>query len=219
MSDPAAARSPQPGDARQALIEAALAAFAEHGINGVSMRTVTARAGQLNQSAISYHFGSKEGLVAAVLAHVMAELRPGQDASLTRLATRKSGEWASRELTRMMCDPFVMLYRAGDLGQQAIRFLSRLTWQEGGKGQSLLVAAVQPYFARFAPAFLAINPGKPLDAMALQIYLAVNTLIHALSDVTLLATQPVQGLDTSSTQQPERLIEFFYDYIAGGLTG
>ncbi len=219
MSASAAARSPQSGDARQALIVAALAAFAEHGINGVSMRTVTAHAGQLNQSAISYHFGNKEGLVAAVLAHVMAGLRSGQDAALVELATRKSGAWPARELTRIMCDPFVSLYRTGHHGQQAIRFMSRLTWQEGGKGQALLVAAVQPYFGRFAPAFLAINPGKPLDAMALQIYLAVNTLIHGLSDVTLLSQQPVQGLDSSSTQQPERLIEFFYDYIAGGLTG
>jgi AcrR family transcriptional regulator len=39
--------------------------FAEHGFNGVSVRAITAAAG-VNLAAVSYYFGSKEGLVAAI---------------------------------------------------------------------------------------------------------------------------------------------------------
>lgn len=219
MSDHVEAKHTQASDARQALVSAALEAFAESGINGVSLRQITARAGQLNQSAVSYHCGNKDGLVAAVLALVTSQLSAGQKTSLERLGQRASDEWTSLELTEMMCAPFVDLYLSGPLGLASIRFLSRLTWQEGGHGQALLVGAVQPYFSCFAPAFLALNAGKSLQSMSLKIYLAVNTLIHGLADVTLLGTQPVQGLDTMSEQKAAEMVQVFYSYMAGGLVG
>ena len=40
--------------------------FAEHGIAGVSLRDVSAAAGQRNHSAAQYHFGDRHGLVVAV---------------------------------------------------------------------------------------------------------------------------------------------------------
>lgn len=41
--------------------------MAKQGISAVSMRMVTAAAGQRNNSAAQYHFGSKEGLVEAIV--------------------------------------------------------------------------------------------------------------------------------------------------------
>lgn len=52
--------------AREALIEQAERLFAERGIEGVSLRDVSAAAGQRNHSAAQYHFGDRAGLVAAV---------------------------------------------------------------------------------------------------------------------------------------------------------
>jgi len=205
-------------EGRQALLTAALKAFAEFGMNGVSLRTITAQAGQLNQSAVRYHFGDKEGLVAAVLADVMAKLAPFQSESLARLQAQPAAHaWTPRELTQLMCQPFLQLFLDGPLGLQRIRFLSRLTWQAGGKGQALLVAAVQPYFIQFTEALMRLSPDKPAAAVALHTYLTVNTLIHGLADVTLLQTQPVFGLDTLQTTHPGALLDYFYSYLAGGL--
>lgn len=205
-------------EGRQALLTAALKAFAEFGMNGVSLRSITAQAGQLNQSAVRYHFGDKEGLVAAVLADVMAKLAPFQRESLVQLQARVDGQvWTARELTRIMCQPFLQLFLDGPTGLQRIRFLSRLTWQEGGKGQALLVAAVQPYFMQFTVALMQLSPEKPAAAVALHTYLTVNTLIHGLADVTLLQTQPVFGLDTLQSTHPGALLDYFYNYLAGGL--
>lgn len=44
---------------------AAEEAFAEHGLEGVSMRQLTSKAG-VNLAAISYHFGTKEAVVSAI---------------------------------------------------------------------------------------------------------------------------------------------------------
>lgn len=53
-------------DKRQAIIATATRLFAEQGLNGVSMRTLTTTAG-VSISMISYYFGGKEGLYASVL--------------------------------------------------------------------------------------------------------------------------------------------------------
>src|SRR3954471_22714967 len=48
------------------MILAAERLFAERGIGAVSLREVGTAAGQRNNSAVQYHFGSKPGLVAAI---------------------------------------------------------------------------------------------------------------------------------------------------------
>ncbi len=50
----------------RALVTAGLAVFAEHGYEAASVRVITARA-KVNQGAITYHFGGKEGLYREVL--------------------------------------------------------------------------------------------------------------------------------------------------------
>jgi AcrR family transcriptional regulator len=49
------------------LILAAERLFAEQGIDGVSLRRIGAEAQNANNSAVRYHFGSKEGLIQAIL--------------------------------------------------------------------------------------------------------------------------------------------------------
>ena len=53
-------------DYRAALVAAATPLFAEKGYNGVSVRALAAASG-VNLSMVSYYFGGKEGLYAAVL--------------------------------------------------------------------------------------------------------------------------------------------------------
>src|SRR5262245_22442952 len=54
-------------DGRTKLLDTAERLFAERGITGVSLREITEAAGQRNASVVQYHFGSRAGLVAAVL--------------------------------------------------------------------------------------------------------------------------------------------------------
>lgn len=48
--------------------------FAQHGIDGVSLRQISTDAGSANNSAVHYHFGSKEGLIAAIFRHRLPQL-------------------------------------------------------------------------------------------------------------------------------------------------
>ena len=56
------------------LVLAAERLFALHGIDGVSLRQVAAEAGSANNSAVHYHFGSKDALVAAIFEHRLPQI-------------------------------------------------------------------------------------------------------------------------------------------------
>ncbi|WP_411075066.1 TetR/AcrR family transcriptional regulator [Streptomyces sp. cmx-4-7] len=55
-------------ETREKLIRAAEELFAAQGVHGAQLRDVVARAGQANPSAVQYHFGSRAGLLDAVMA-------------------------------------------------------------------------------------------------------------------------------------------------------
>ena len=60
-------------DARERIIVAAERLIAEHGPE-VPLRDIAAAAGQRNNSAVQYHFGSRDGLIDAVAEHRIADL-------------------------------------------------------------------------------------------------------------------------------------------------
>jgi AcrR family transcriptional regulator len=77
-----------PDQTRAQLARAGERLFAQRGIHQVRLREINALAGQKNRSAVHYHFGSREGLVEAILsAHQTAmdhEVGPALDALVAR---------------------------------------------------------------------------------------------------------------------------------------
>jgi AcrR family transcriptional regulator len=71
---------------RQELIEQALKCFLEHGVAGLSLRPMAARVGTSARLLI-YHFGSKEGLITAV----MDEARARMQESFAQLLADRGG--------------------------------------------------------------------------------------------------------------------------------
>ncbi|HWH31408.1 MAG TPA: TetR family transcriptional regulator, partial [Egibacteraceae bacterium] len=67
MTSPAARRS-RGDQTRERLLDAAEELMAERGVHGPSLAEITTRAGQRNNSALSYHFGGREGLLRALAA-------------------------------------------------------------------------------------------------------------------------------------------------------
>src|SRR3954454_22049946 len=67
-----------PGAAKSTKEQILLAAerlIADHGVDGVSMRQIGAAVGSGNNSAVLYHFGSKEKLVEAIFEYRLPRLR------------------------------------------------------------------------------------------------------------------------------------------------
>ncbi|HEY7053574.1 MAG TPA: helix-turn-helix domain-containing protein [Mycobacterium sp.] len=66
MTTAAKVRNDRASSTREAILTAAERLFAEHGVYAVSNRQVSEAAGQGNNAAVGYHFGTKEDLVRAI---------------------------------------------------------------------------------------------------------------------------------------------------------
>src|SRR5246127_3666088 len=66
MTTAARVRNDRASSTREAILSAAERLFAEHGVYEVSNRQVSEAAGQGNNAAVGYHFGTKADLVRAI---------------------------------------------------------------------------------------------------------------------------------------------------------
>jgi len=111
--------------ARIALIEHAERLFAERGIEAVSLRDVNSAAGQRNHSAAQYHFGDRQGLVAAVFQARMRIVGERRQERLDQLlADGRADDLAA--LVRAAIEPLVEVVAETD-GWYG-RFLARTRW-------------------------------------------------------------------------------------------
>jgi len=60
--------------AKQQLVLTAERLYAQHGLDGVPLRRIGTEAGMANKSAVQYHFGTKEGLIQAILLNRLEHL-------------------------------------------------------------------------------------------------------------------------------------------------
>lgn len=58
---------------REAILDAALALFAEHGIDGVTLAAINKASGHRNRSATTYHFGSKDELARVLVGDILLD--------------------------------------------------------------------------------------------------------------------------------------------------
>lgn len=76
--------------ARVVLLNSAEELFAIHGIDAVSNRRIVDYAGAANHSAISYHFGGRDGLLRALVERHVAEMSFRRDAYVAGLSETPS---------------------------------------------------------------------------------------------------------------------------------
>lgn len=76
--------------AREALLNAAEELFAVNGIDAVSNRRIVEYAGAANHSAISYHFGGKDGLLRAILNRHVSEMAERRNELIAELGDSPS---------------------------------------------------------------------------------------------------------------------------------
>jgi AcrR family transcriptional regulator len=109
-------------DPKRAMVDAAEALMADRGIAAVSLSEVQAAAGQRNKSAAHYHFGTREGLINAILETRTKPINEQRLAMLDALAADdRNGDL--RALCRVLVDPLVNMTVARR-GTSYARFLA-----------------------------------------------------------------------------------------------
>ncbi|QKW33713.1 helix-turn-helix transcriptional regulator [Actinomadura sp. NAK00032] len=112
-------------DTRARLIDVAERLFAEYGIEAVSLRMVGTEAGQRNNSAVLYHFGSKDGLIAAII-DVRSAPVDARRAELAAALRAGGGPPDPAELIGLLLQPLVETIGATGERTWYLRFLANV---------------------------------------------------------------------------------------------
>ncbi|MGW9119532.1 TetR/AcrR family transcriptional regulator [Streptomyces sp. NPDC055663] len=113
-------------ETREKLIRAAEEVFAAQGTDGAQLRDIVRLAGQNNPSAVQYHFGSRTGLLDAVMAGRQART----EQVLAPLLDELDEDCGVRELLAVLIAAEASLL-ADDRGRRCLRISAQLTHQTG----------------------------------------------------------------------------------------
>lgn len=108
MSTRPTATNQEAEDTKAQLKRAALALFARHGVDAVTVQQIVAAAGQRNNAALHYHFGSKEGLVRQLLIDGAEQIDNRRQEMLAAM-DRAGGPSSVREVLEILVMPVVEL--------------------------------------------------------------------------------------------------------------
>ncbi|PQP20023.1 TetR/AcrR family transcriptional regulator [Rhodococcus opacus] len=109
---------------RDSLIEAGAELFAQHGIEGVSLREVTRAAGQRNSTALQYHFGGRAGLVRAIVEQGASSVSIRRNALLDRQA--QAPVTTVRDVAALYVVPLIGELDSGPKGRAFLQIVSQL---------------------------------------------------------------------------------------------
>lgn len=156
----------RPAETRDRLIRAGLQLFGSHGFENVTTRTLAARAG-VNQAAIPYHFGGKEGLYRAVCEAVVASIHESFGVLPRELdelfSTAPDPKTAAGRALRAVYAAFFTRTLERTDHKERMLFLMR-EYQNPGAGFDIIyegaLRAIHETMSRIAAAALGLEPGS-----------------------------------------------------------
>lgn len=198
--------------ARLALMLAAERHFALHGFDGTSLSAIHDAAGQKNASATHYHFGSKEGLIDAILEYRMGPLNGRRAAQLAELE-REGALPELRSLIAIWVLPLADELRRRDEGNHYLRFLDRLRRGPSQPFAARILSLQSEYRHVFALIECHLE-GMPPSIRRSRLGIAAEQIVSSLA-----ALEAEIPADPSGTDDyPAFAVNNLIDYISGGLT-
>ena len=204
--EPLRSRTTVVGDAtRQRIMRAAEALIAEHGVDAVSVRTITAAA-DTNSASVHYHFRSKNGLIHAILEDRAHALRAHRTVYLQALDPRPS----CRQVAEAIVHP-TFEFVVGEGGDPAY-----VGFQAALLDDPLMAPVLEELFAdQYEAYFDALRRARP-DLAGPTL---VNRACFALHLVLNTVSEPARGLRTwIQRRSPEAMATIrddLIDFVAG----
>jgi AcrR family transcriptional regulator len=196
------------GDAtRKRILKAAEQLFAKSGIDAVSIRDITDAAG-VNTAAVHYHFGSKSGLVEALLARWAGELVERRGRMLDRIEAKP--KVGLRDVVEVLVWPMIELGKARRGGGGYLGFLAAV--MNHPEYIPLMNQLYEPDISRTLTLLEHVTPHLSGDVRMLRWAIAKDTVNRAVS----VATSPVHlWLKHYAPHASESLGERLVDFLTG----
>lgn len=208
------ARSSEGENTRQILLDAAEELFARYGPEAVSIRSVNSAVG-LAPAAVHYHFGSKDGLVLAVLRRRGTAVWQRHEELLDALEARP-GRIRSRELVEALAQPLVELLETEPIGgPRWIQVAARLA-----QARDPLLESVNTRSGsireRFHALVCTVYPDVSEAEALMRWNIAGNTVLRQLADAD---TPAAHAPGEHEARVSGTFIAALIDFTASGLAG
>lgn len=163
---------------RQRLIDAGERLFAAHGWNGVSIRTIAAEA-DVTLSALNYHFGEKENLLAEIFA---ARAAPIAAERMRLLATvQAKGTPTLEAVLQAFLRPALAVDQQFG-GAPFVRLRARLATEPEEFSRRILAKAFDQSSGAFIAALQAVLPDLPAVDLVWRFHFLLGTMFYTMAN-------------------------------------
>lgn len=157
------------------IFEAAEQLFAEHGLQKVTVRDITAEAG-VNLASLNYHFGSRNALANEIFRTRSSELNQDRIRMLQEAIDRHNGQPPVREILNALYEPPLRWLYANDRRKVAIQVILRARSEGTPEMREALKKHVS-HLERFASALKAACPHLAEETVYWRLHFCLG-LVH-----------------------------------------
>ena len=173
---------PRTADTKEQILDAAEALFSAHGIEGVSLRSLTKEA-KVNLASVHYHFGSKEAVVKAAFARCIRPVNRERLALLDQLEKEAAdGHLGVEAVLFALFSPTMKLARRSSERQSFVRLCARLYSEPADYLEPFFEDEFREVMKRFEAAFVRALPGLPQHELRSRMRFAVGVMAHTMLD-------------------------------------
>ena len=166
-------------ETKDRILDAAEHLFSEQGITGVSLRAITSAA-EANLAAVNYHFGSKEGLIKAVLARRIDPVNARRLELLDALEAQRDP--TLEEVLTALLRPAVEMSSDPTAGAFCSRLLGRVQSEAEPTFREFCADRFKEIVARFQKAISQSCPHLDAAALTWRFQFMIGALGFTLTD-------------------------------------
>lgn len=197
------------------MLDVAEQLFADKGFESVSVRDITQLA-KANVASVNYHFGSREALLAMVMARYMVPVNEERLARLEIIEKRWAGKVPPlEEIIEAMVRPLVSQVKKSDLSERLFyKLMGRIFAQQSDGLPPFIEDQLTKVIDRFTRAFGRALPSLSAEDLAWRIHFVAGGMIHMLSNQDV-----VQRLSSGAAGTPsmEAILGRFIRFAAAGM--
>lgn len=202
-------------DTKEKILDGAEELFAKTGYKGTSMRSITSQA-DVNLSAVNYHFGSKQGLVTAVIERRLLPLNKLREQGL-RAAQEKAARGGEKpdvsSILLAFIEPTLLLPESAHGAKNFITLIGRAIADTDETARNIFIHNMKPTIKLFFDTLAESLPEIPKDVLYWRFNFVIGSLSHTMRSV---GKCPVP-MEDAVAHDPRSLVKLLMPFVTAGM--
>lgn len=197
---------------RDRLLNVTSALVAEHGFEGVSLRSIT-REAEANVASINYHFGGKEKLFEEIQIRYVKPANEERSRLLDELL-EGGGEVSLEAILSCFMRPLVVMMKRSEMNERLLlKMMARCSTNNNGVYPEILVPLVQRVLNKYTKALHSQLPELEIDQLLWRLHYSFGAMIH-----TLMHSETMREISNDETGKPdfEKHVKQLVTFCAAG---